>query len=127
MRKLLAVGALCLVGFLTAELAVPSGPVGAQDLVSMSRAEAAIGRGGGGGEGGGGNVLQIGPRILNIAQSIGAPLLFIFAAGGIAWAAVERRVGAAIIVIVLSLVVGAFLLEPGQVKQTFISIYHYVL
>jgi len=54
-------------------------------------------------------------------------LLFIFAAGGIAWAAVERRVGAALIVIVLSLVVGAFLLEPGQVKQTFISIYHYVL
>jgi hypothetical protein len=129
MRNLLAIGALCLVGSLAAELAAPTVavPPNAQDLVGITQAEAAIGRGGGGGEGGGGNVLQIGPRTANLAKSIGVPLLFIFAAGGIAWAALERRAGAAVVVIVLSIVIGAFLLEPGQVKQTFISIYRYVL
>ena len=131
MRNLVAVGALCLVGTLAAGMAAPSvaAPSVAQGLLSISQADAAgVGRGGGGGgEGGGGSALQVGQRTASLFKNIFTPLLFIITAILIGVAVIERKAGLAVLVIVLSVVVGAFLLAPGQVKETFISIYNYVL
>jgi hypothetical protein len=129
MRKLLAIGALCLVGSLAAEMAAPSiaAPTVAQGLVGVSQTEAAIGRGSGGAEGDGGNILQVGSKTANILKSIATPCLFVLTAFFVGVAVVERKPSMAILVIVLAVVIGAFLLEPGQVKETFISIYRYVL
>jgi hypothetical protein len=130
MRRRVLLGALCLVGVLVVELlgpTVPSLPL-ADVIPSVSESQAAgVGRGGGGGEGSGGSVLQIGSRTATILKSIGVPLLFILTAAFLAYAAVQRSVGVAITVLILSLAVGAFLLAPDQMKQTFLSIYQYVL
>jgi hypothetical protein len=128
-RKLFAIGAVCLVGSLAAECAAPSvaAPPGTQGLANITQTAAAIGRGGGGGEGGGGNILQVGPKTANILKSIFTPLLFIGTAFFIGVAVVERKPGMAVVVILLAVAIGAFLLEPGQVKETFVSIYRYIL
>ena len=56
MRRLTALGALLLVGFLGVAAAAPSADVGEPipAIITVSHAHAAIGRGGGAGEGGGG-------------------------------------------------------------------------
>lgn len=130
MRNLVAIGALCLVGSLGAGLAAPGieVPTVAQGLLSISNADAAgVGRGGGSGEGGGGSALQVGQKTASLFKTIFTPLLFIVTAILIGVAVIERKAGLAVLVIVLSVVVGAFLLAPGQVKEMFISIYRYVL
>lgn len=127
MRKLLAVAALCLAALLSVAAATPSGQPGVQGVLSISQADAAVGRGGGGGEGGGGSALQVGQKTASLLKGIFTPLLFIVTAILIGVSVIERRAGLAVMVIILAVVVGAFLLAPGQVKETFISIYNYVL
>jgi|SRR5215218_3387213 len=127
-RKLLAVTALSVVAFAAAALAAPPGDLAPSGVPSITLAEAAVGRGGGGGGGGGGgDALQVGQKTATLLKNLFTPLLFIITAILIGVAVIERRAGMAVMVIVLAVVVGAFLLAPGQVKETFIGIYNYVL
>jgi hypothetical protein len=126
MRKLTALGALLLVGFLGVALAAPSSDVGKSvpAITTVSSAEAAIGRGGGGGEGA---RTQVGSRTASLLQNELAPLFFIVVAIALGAAAFQRNAGAAIGILVAAVVIGAFLLVPDQVESLYRSIYQFVL
>lgn len=127
MRKLTALGALLLVGFLGVALAAPSADVGlpVPAITTVSHADAAIGRGGGGSESGGKpGVLS---RLASLLQSELASLFFIVVAIGLAVPIFQRNAGAAVALLVAAFVIGAFLLVPQQVEALFRSIYQFVL
>ncbi len=126
MRKLTALGALLLVGFLGVALAAPSSDVGkpVPAITTVSSAEAAIGRGGGGGEGA---RTQVGSRTASLLQNELAPLFFIIVAIALGAAVFQRNAGAAIGILVAAVVIGAFLLVPDQVESLYRSIYQFVL
>jgi hypothetical protein len=126
MRKLTALGALLLVGFLSVALSAPSADVGlpVPAITTVSEADAAIGRGGGGGEGA---QTQVGSRTANLLQNELAPLFFIVVAIALAVAVFQRNAGTAVAILVAAVVIGAFLLVPDQVESLYRSIYQFVL
>jgi len=127
MRRLAALGALLLVGFLGVALWAPSADVGlpVPAITTLSEADAAIGRGGGGGESGGSpDVLR---RSASLLQSEFASLFFIAIAFGLTVLSLQRNAGAAVALLVAAFVIGAFLLVPDQVEALFRSIYQFVL
>lgn len=127
MRKLAALGALILVGSLGAALAAPAGGPGSPvpAITTISRAEAAIGRGGGGGEAGGKpGVLS---RTASLLQNELAAIFFVLVAIALAVPIFQRNAGAAVAVLVAAFIIGAFLLVPEQVESLFRSIYQFVL
>jgi hypothetical protein len=127
MHKAIVIGALCLVGSFGAALAGPGGqPVGL--IPHVTEAQAAIGRGGGGGgEGGGGSALQVFPKLKTLVGTAIASLLFVVTGAAVGIAAMQRNMGLAFVAVVLSLVIGAFVLAPDQVEAWFKSIYQFVL
>ena len=129
MRKLIAIGALCLLGLLGAAMAAPSAePSAVQGITGITHAEAAISRGGGEEEsGGGGSATQGGQKTAKLLQGWFTPLLFILTAIGIGVAASQRNAGQVVLVVVLALVIGAFLLVPDQMEGWFKQIYQFVL
>lgn len=126
MRKLVALGALLLVGLLGVAAATPSADVSSPLAIgTISNAEAAVGRGGGGGEGGGKpGVLS---RTASLLQSELAAIFFVIVAIGLAVPIFQRNAGTAVALLVASFVIGAFLLVPQQVEALFRSIYQFVL
>ena len=126
MRKLTALGALLLVGFLSVALSAPSADVGlpVPAITTVSEADAAIGRGGSGGEGA---RTQVGSRTANLLQNELAPLFFIVVAIALTVAVFQRNAGAAVGILVAAVVIGAFLLVPDQVESLYRSIYQFVL
>jgi hypothetical protein len=134
MRKVIVIGAMCLVGTFGAAMAGPGGhSTGLVPIPQTSEASAAIGRGGGGGsegssEGGsGGSALQVFPRLKTLAGTAIASLLFVITGAAIGVAAMQRNMGFAVVAVVLSMVIGAFVLAPDQVEAWFKSIYQFVL
>ncbi len=126
MRKLTALGALLLVGTLGLALAAPGADVGlpVPAITTVSRADAAIGRGGGGGEGGRPQVLS---RFASFLQGELAAIFFIVVGIALGAVSLQRNAGAAVAILVAALVIGAFLLVPEQVESFFRSIYQLVL
>lgn len=126
MRRLTALGALLLVGFLGVAAAAPSADVGGPvpAISTISHAEAAIGRGGESGEGG---RTQVGSKTASLLQSELAPLFFIVVAIALGAAVFQRNAGAAVAILVAAVVIGAFLLVPDRVESLYRSIYNFVL
>ena len=126
MRKLTALGALLLVGFLGVAAAAPSADVGlpVPAITTMSHADAAIGRGSGSVEGG---RTQVGSKTAALLQSELAPLFFIVVAIALGAAVFQRNAGTAVAILVAAVVIGAFLLVPDQVESLYRSIYSFVL
>ncbi|MBS1861868.1 MAG: hypothetical protein JSS68_09165 [Actinobacteria bacterium] len=128
MRRLTALGAIFLVGFLGVAAATPGADVGpfTQAITGISQAEAAIGRGeGSGAEGAGGpGVLK---RLGSFLQSEVAGIFYIAVAIGLAVTVGQRNAGAAVALLVGAFVIGAFLLVPNLVEQTFRTLYNFVL
>lgn len=129
MRKLTALGALLLVGFLGVAAAAPRGDEGlpVPAFTSISAADAAISRGGGegGSEGGGGS--QVLKRFFSWLQSEISAGFFVLVAIGLAIPIFQRNAGAAVALLVAAFVIGAFLLVPDQVESFFRSLYNLVL
>jgi hypothetical protein len=126
MRRLTALGALFLVGFMGVAAAAPSADVGqpVPAISTMSHADAAIGRGGAASEGGQG---QVGSKTATLLQNELAPLFFIVVALALTAAVFQRNTGAAVGILVAAVVIGAFLLAPDQVESFYRSIYNFVL
>lgn len=126
MRRLTALAALLLVGFLGVAAAAPGADVGqlVPAVTKMSHANAAIGRGGGAGEGG---RTQVGSKTATLLQNELAPLFFIVVAIALGAAVFQRNAGAAVGILVAAVVIGAFLLVPNQVESLYRSIYNFVL
>jgi hypothetical protein len=129
MAKLIAIGALCLIGSLSAAMAAPSAvpSSAAQGIANITHAEAAISRGGGEEGGGGGSATQGGQKTAQLLQDWGTPLLFVITAIMIGAAALQRNTGEVVLIVVLALVIGAFLLVPNQMEGWFKQIYQFVL
>jgi hypothetical protein len=128
MRKVIVIGALCLIGSFGAAMAGPGGQsIGLVPHVSEARAAIGRGGGGGGGEGGGGSALQVFPRLKTLVGTAIASLLFVVTGAAVGIAAMQRNMGLAFVAVVLSLVIGAFVLAPDQVEAWFKSIYQFVL
>lgn len=126
MRRLTALGALLLVGFLGVAAAAPSADGGqpVPAITTVSHADAAIGRGGGAGAGG---RTQVGSKTATLLQSELAPLFFLVVAIALSAAVFQRNAGAAVGILVAAVVIGAFLLVPNQVESLYRSIYNFVL
>lgn len=126
MRRLTALAALLLVGFLGVAAATPSADVGGPvpAISTISHADAAIGRGGGASEGG---RTQVGSKTASLLQSELAPLFFIVVAIALGAAVFQRNAGAAVAILVAAVVIGAFLLVPDRVESLYRSIYNFVL
>lgn len=126
MRRLTALGALLLVGFLGAAAPATDGGLSIPAITSVSHAEAAIGRGEGAGTGGG-----AGPGVLkrlgSLFQSELAGFFYVAVAIGLAVTVAQRNAGAAVALLVAAFVIGAFLLVPDQVESTFRNLYNFVL
>jgi hypothetical protein len=121
-RKLMTIGAVCLLGAFGLALVGP----GAGAVVDQAEA-APISRGGGEGGEGGGSVLQGGTKLKNIAVAWVGALLFILAAIGVGIAAANRDAKQAIVVLGLSMVIGTLVFTPDLVKQFIESTAQYVL
>lgn len=131
MRRLTALGALILFGFLGAALSAPGADLGlpVPAITTVSHADAAVGRGGGEGEGGGGGGGQI-QVLTRIGQWFERELpqaFFPLVALGLGWAALQRNAGAAVGILVGAVVIGAFILAPDKVESLFRAIYQFVL
>ena len=126
MRKLTALGALLLVGFLGVAAAAPSTDVGlpVPAITKVPHADAAIGRGGAGAEGA---RSQVGSRTALLLQSELVPLFFIAVGIALTVSAFQRNAGAAVAILVAAVVIGAFLLVPDQVESFYRTIYQFVL
>ena len=128
MRRLTALGALLLVGFLGVAAAAPGadGGLSIPAITSITHADAAIGRGEGAGTEGGAapGVLK---RLTSVLQSEFAGIFYLVVALGLAMTVGQRNAGAAVALLVGAFVIGAFLLVPDQVESTFRTIYNFVL
>lgn len=125
MLRLSALVVAILVGTLGVAMAAPGSDAGLSipAITTVETAEAAIGRGEGGGDASGAQVSKRGAGWL---QSFFTPLFFIGLALGLTALVVQRNAGAAVALLVASVVIGAFLLVPDQVESFYRSIYQFV-
>lgn len=129
MRRLTALGAIFLVGFLGVALAAPGADVGPSvpAITGISQAEAAIGRGEGAEGEGGGAAPGVLKRLGSLIQGELAGFFYVAVALGLAVTVAQRNAGAAVALLVSAFVIGAFLLVPDQVESTFRTVYNFVL
>jgi hypothetical protein len=126
MRRSTALGAVLLVGLLGAMLFAPGADAGlpVPAIGTISEATAAISRGEGSSEGG---QTQVGSKTAAWLQGELAPLFFIVVAIALAAAVGQRNAGAAVLILIAAVVIGAFLLVPDRVESLYRAIYNTVL